>query len=219
MSENESNRLSEFLQGKAFKMMLALVAIIVVSSGVLELAYFGTLATVERNQLITIQKSVLGVLDFDTDEDGLDDRFQELIETREFLQADGRTLRVWIGRQNDQTTGYAVRLTGGGFQGIIDIVVGFTPDLNQTTGFEVIQSGETPGLGDEMRTCKPEYCFKEEFEGMSTEPQVEFIKYRDPEKPNQFRAITGATFTTTAIRDWINKALKQLRALKESGEL
>ena len=121
--------------------------------------------------------------------------------------------------QDGQIGGYAVRLTGGGFQGIIDIAVGFTPDLNHTTGFEVIQSGETPGLGDEMRTCKPDYCFKEEFEGMSTEPQVEYIKYRAPETPNQFTAITGATFTSTAIRDFVNKALVQLRALKASAEI
>jgi len=95
-------------------------------------------------------------------------------------------------------------------------VVGLTPDLGKTTGMEVIESGETPGLGDEMR--KPE--FRNQFyNGIVTTNNVEFVKYRDPDKDGQFRAITGATYSSTAIRTFLNAALDKLRDLKAQGEL
>lgn len=204
-------------QGKAFRMILVLVAVAVVFSGVLEAVDLATKETIERNFRIKMEQGVLSVLGFDTSGD-FSGRFQEVIETRQFPR-DGRAFTVFVGKKDGQIVGYAVHLIGGGFQGVIDFVLGFTPDLKRITAMEVITTGETPGLGGEMITCKPEFCFKDEFAGLATEPQVEFIKYLDPEKPNQFKALTGATFTSTAIRDMINRALVRLRALAEAGEL
>jgi len=206
-------------QAKALKMVLVLVAVIVVSVGALEAAYYSTLGTITQNQARKVQLGVLSVLGFDTSPEGLSARFEQQVTTEAFPQAGGKTFVVWTGKKDGQTSGYAVRMRGGAFQGIVDIVIGYTPDLSQTTGLEVIETGETPGLGGEMTTCRPDYCFKKEFDHLSTEPRVEFIKYREPEKPNQFKAITGATFSSTAIRNFVNKALSRLRALQAAGTL
>jgi len=206
-------------QAKALKMVLVLVAVIVVSVGALEAAYFSTLQTITRNKAQKVQQGVLSVLGFDASLEGLSARFKENIDIKEFPGVKGKTFTVWTGKKDGKTVGYAARMRGGAFQGIVDIVIGYAPDLNQTTGLEVIETGETPGLGGEMTTCRPDYCFKREFDHLSTVPQVEFIKYREPEKPNQFKAITGATFSTTAIRNFVNEALEQLRALQAAGKL
>ncbi len=233
MSENEARQEESFFQSKPFRMVLALVSIIVVATLALEAAYFATQNTIEANRLTTIRKNVLRVLgyydDYQASGQALEDYFAARVEVQTFDNA-GKAMSVWLGRGDDGAlSGVVVRLTGGGFQGIVDVVVGLSADLAQTTGFEVIESGETPGLGDEMRQCKiegdfastpPEKCFKKWFyNGISTEPILDYVKYKAPDRDNQFTAITGATYTSTAIKRFFNAALAKLRELKDAGAL
>lgn len=216
MSDEQKTQES-FLNSKPIRMMLALVSIIIVATAALEAAYMSTKDVIAHNKQITIQKRVLDVLGVDRAGQPLAQLFKARVEQRDFPQPGGKTLSVWLGKDSDGSLmGYAVRMRGGGFQGIVDIVVGLTPDLGKTTGMEVIESGETPGLGDEMR--KP--AFRNQFyDGVVTTGEVEFVKYRDPDKDGQFRAITGATYTSTAIKTFLNAALEQLRTLKVQGAL
>lgn len=231
-TEEEVVEKTGFMQTKAAKMLIALVAVIVGATIPLVAANLATKATIESNRLTVLQEGLVNVLAIDQGSTELTMLFDEdepasrVVEKR-FPQPDGKDFVVWIGHDgNNNITGYAVRLTGGGFQGIIDIVVGLTPDTNQTTGMEVIESGETPGLGDEMRKDE----FKSEFYGSDgpggeggflTVPNVDFVKYREPNEneENKYRAITGATYTSNAIRGFFNKALAKLRDLRDAGEL
>lgn len=228
---SDDGRQENTFQSKLFRMVLSLVVIIVVATLALETAYFATQETIQLNRQTTIRKNVLRVLGFyeswRASGQVLDPYFVENVEEKNF-DVGGKPFNVWLGKGADgAVSGVAVRMTGGGFQGIVDIVVGLTPDLAKTTGFEVIESGETPGLGDEMRQCKgdfastpPEKCFKKWFyQGIATEPNVEFVKYKAPDKANQFTAITGATYTSTAIKSFLNAALAKLRQLKDAGAL
>jgi len=215
--EKQQARESLF-QTKGFRMVLVLVSIILVATFALEAAYLSTKDIIEHNQATKIHKGVLGVLGMDNSEEGLNARFSQRVEVRGFTLPDGKNFNVWMGKDDaGNLSGYVVRLTGGGFQGVVDIVVGLTSDLAETTGMEVINSGETPGLGDNMK--QPD--FRAQFNGMATEPQVDFVKYRrpTPSEPNKFQAITGASFTSTAIRNLLNAALVIVRSLKENGEL
>lgn len=224
MSQNNEKQ-SAFWKNKPLRSAVVLLVIIAASTAALEAAYMATRDTIALNQRTKLYQGVLSVLGFDSGLQGLEQRFQSQIVTREFPQPGGKNFNVWIGKDDaGAIKGYAIRLRGGGFQGIVDIVVGLTPDLKKTTGMEVIDSGETPGLGDEMRMCyDPEdahLCFKKWFyDGIQTDPQVEFVKYKDPEHPNEYRAITGATYTTTTIRDFLNKAMGIVRGLYAEGKL
>ncbi|HEY5595729.1 MAG TPA: FMN-binding protein [Candidatus Bipolaricaulota bacterium] len=224
MSQN-SEKQSAFWKNKPLRSAVVLLVIIVVSTAALEAAYMATKEIIARNQRTKLYQGILSVMGFESGLDGLDERFETRVVTRVFPQRDGKDFNVWIGKDDaGGIKGYAIRLRGGGFQGIVDVVVGLTPDLKKTTGMEVIDSGETPGLGDEMRMCyDPEdahLCFKKWFyDGIETEPMVDFVKYKDPEHPNEYRAITGATYTTTTIRDFLNKALGIVRGLYAEGKL
>jgi electron transport complex protein RnfG len=219
---NENNSPEEvqegFFQTKQFRMVVALVSIILVATVGLEGAYMFTKDIIAKNQATKIQKGVLYALGMDDSTEGLEQRFNDHVDVRTFIGPDGKDFNVWVGKDDSgNLMGYVIRLTGGGFQGVVDIVVGLSADLNETTGMQVINSGETPGLGDNMRNED----FRVQFVGMSTQPRVDFIKYREPtpDEPNKFQAITGATFTTAAIKKFLNVALEFVRPLKEAGEI
>ncbi|MFQ6033564.1 MAG: FMN-binding protein, partial [Candidatus Bipolaricaulia bacterium] len=150
---------------------------------------------------------VLTVLGFSTSGD-YERRFEEQIKA---VQSEGMT--VYEGYRNGELVGYAFRASGGGFQGIVDLVAGVTPDLKQLLGIEILETGDTPGLGG--RILEPQ--FKEQFKGLATEPEIDFVKYVKPEKPNEFEAITGATFTSTAVRDILNENIARLREVLGEG--
>lgn len=190
------------------KMVLVLVSVAVVFAAVLAVVNQITKPTIERNAREKLYKGVLTVLGFPTSGD-YEGRFEEGVETVEFEE-----LTIYKGYRDGELVGYAFRASGGGFQGIVDLVAGVTPDLRTLLGIEVLECGDTPGLGG--RILEPE--FQKQFEKLSTEPRIGFVKYVTPEKPNQFEAVTGATFTSIAVRDILNQGLERLReALEEDG--
>ncbi len=105
--------------------------------------------------------------------------------------------------------GYALEGGGAGYQGVIKIMIGIDPDLNNTIGIEILESVETPGLGAKITSP----WFKDQFNNLKILPLVELIKNKLPFKPNQVQAITGATISSQAVVDIVNKTLKQVREI------
>ena len=186
-------------------MVLVLTLVAVVFAAVLALVNQITRPTIERNMREKLYKGVLTVLGFPTTGD-YERRFAEQIKV---IEQEGMT--IYEGYRDGEPVGYAFRASGGGFQGIVDLVAGLSPDLKEILGIEILETGDTPGLGG--RILEPQ--FKEQFKGLATEPKIDFVKYVKPERPNEFEAITGATFTSIAVRDILNEGIERLReALK-----
>ncbi len=186
-------------------MVLVLAAVAVVFAVVLAAVNQLTGPAIERNARERLYKGVLSVLGFPTTGD-YERRFHRQIKV---VQLEEMTVYEGYREGDGELVGYAFRASGGGFQGIVELVVGVSPDLKRLLGIEVLECGDTPGLGG--RIFEP--WFLEQFRGLATEPQVDFVKYIKPEEPNQFEAITGATFTSIAVRDIINRGLERLREL------
>lgn len=192
------------------KMVLVLTLVAVAFAAVLAGVNQLTKPTIERNVREKLYKGVLTVLGFPTSGD-YEQRFAEAIKP---VELEGMT--IYEGYRNGKLIGYAFRASGGGFQGVVDLVAGVTPDLKQLLAVEILETGDTPGLGG--RILEP--AFMEQFKGLATEPQIEFVKYVQPEKPNEFEAITGATFTSIAVRDILNLNIERLKKIlprKEDG--
>lgn len=117
--------------------------------------------------------------------------------------------------ENENTIGYALPYEGNGFQGVIRLMVGVKADLNQLVGLEVLEQVETPGLGTKI----VEDDFTGMFEELSAEPKVNWVKGAAPDDPNEIQAITGATISSVAVVDIINKGLEKLRSAEEGGNL
>ncbi len=103
--------------------------------------------------------------------------------------------------------GIALPVQGNGYQGVIKIMVGLTPDLDSITGIKVLEQVETPGLGGRIG----EVSFQDQFKGIRTEPAVEYVKNQAPENNNQIQAITGATISSRSVVKIINKNVKLLK--------
>ena len=65
--------------------------------------------------------------------------------------------------------------------------------------------GHFPGLGAEIAGAK----FQEQFKSLATEPPIEYVKGKPTNKPNQIEAITGATISSKAVVNIINKTVEQ----------
>jgi electron transport complex protein RnfG len=116
---------------------------------------------------------------------------------------------------NKNLIGYALPFEGNGFQGKIRLMVGLKDDLNELVGLEILEQVETPGLGTKV-TEEP---FTQQFNGLTAEPKVSWVKGTPPSKPNEIQAITGATISSKSVVEIINQGLEKLRSAKEGGKL
>ena len=114
--------------------------------------------------------------------------------------------------KNLKLLGYAFLAEGNGYQGKIKLLVGIGPKLATLKGFVVLESQETPGLGAEIANGK----FKDQFNGLSVTHKIEYVKNQKPQQPYQIEAITGATISSRAVVNILNKRIEEVRkALKK----
>ena len=97
--------------------------------------------------------------------------------------------------------GYAIPAAGAGFQDTIKLLYGYDPATRSTLGMQVLESRETPGLGDRIYK-DPD--FLDEFRGLAVDPRIELVKGAG-EEPWQVDAITGATISSAAVVSILNQ--------------
>lgn len=99
--------------------------------------------------------------------------------------------------------GYAIPAAGPGFQDTIAILYGYKPAEKLVVGMEVLESRETPGLGDKIYKDAE---FVGGFRALSIEPEIVAVKKGTSSDPNEIDAITGATISSKAVVRIINEA-------------
>ncbi len=102
--------------------------------------------------------------------------------------------------------GYVFLAEGQGYQGKIKILAAVNPCFDEMKGIEIIDSVETPGLGDKIQG----EAFKRQFNNLIISLPIEYVK-DVPNKDNQIRAITGATVSSRAVVNILNDKINQLR--------
>jgi electron transport complex protein RnfG len=147
-----------------------------------------------------------------------------------FLREDGLTAslpsgadsagldRVYIGYDaSGQTVGFAIACGEPGFQDVISLLFGFDPVHERIRGMKVLESRETPGLGDKI---EKDSAFVAGFEGPAA-PIVGVKKGSGTGDAHQVDMITGATISSRTVIDIINHRLEELepylRAYAETG--
>jgi electron transport complex protein RnfG len=117
--------------------------------------------------------------------------------------------------ENKNLRGYSIACEGNGFQGKIRMMVGLSSDLSEISSIEILEQVETPGLGTKVT----EDPFKDQFKGLQTLPQVNWVKGKAPEQPNEIQTITGATISSKSVVAIINSSLEKARKLQKEGKL
>jgi len=130
---------------------------------------------------------------------------------------DPKTLeKVYLGHAADGSpVGYAVVAQEPGFADVVGVIFGYDPATKKLLGMKVIESKETPGLGDLIEKKKE---FVSQFVGRAT-PLKGVKAGAGKGDPAEVDLITGATISSRTVVRIINNALARLGpALKNGAE-
>jgi electron transport complex protein RnfG len=108
--------------------------------------------------------------------------------------------------------GYAIASGEPGFQDIVRVIFGYDPATDALLGMKVLESKETPGLGDKI---EKDSAFVSQFDGVLA--PLEGVKPREGTgDPHEIDMITGATISSRTVIKVINNALARLEPLLDS---
>lgn len=110
--------------------------------------------------------------------------------------------------------GFAIPSEGPGFQDNIKLIYGYDPQRRVIVGMEVLDSKETPGLGDKI--MKDEH-FRANFTALAVEPEVVPVKPGTKSQANQVDTISGATISSKAVVSIINQGNRRFLPLIDAA--
>jgi len=162
--------------------------------------YEATLPTITINKARELREAVFKVIPGVTQMQKLVYRNGELIASTETKKDE----QPVYGGYDDEGSfiGYAIPAAGPGFQDTIGLLYGYQPDRQLVTGMEVLESRETPGLGDKIYK---DADFVASFKELMIEPEIVAVKKGKKSRPNEIDAITGATISSKAVVRIINE--------------
>ncbi len=123
--------------------------------------------------------------------------------------------RIYVGFDTGgEIKGVAISRGESGFQDVVQIIFGFDPATGKLSGMKVLDSKETPGLGDKIFK---DLTFVEQFFAGPETPLVGVKKGAGKGRPNEIDTITGATISSKVVIDIINHGLEEWAPILEQG--
>lgn len=193
----------------SMKMLQAMVGIGIFCALMIVLTFEGTLPIIKQKKAEALEKAIFKVLpgidNMKAYQLGQDDSFTAMAgESKE-----GQVVYAGYG-QNGKLVGVAVEASGQGYADIIRILYGYDPDKQAVVGFYVLESKETPGLGDKI---EKDPNFLANFEALDVsmaddqnglKNAITAVKNGTKKNPWEIDGITGATISSRAIGDILN---------------
>ncbi len=178
-------------------------------------AFQGTQPRINHNKAEALEKAVFQVLPgtarrvtFKMNPEGSFEPFQG--------EARGQRL-VYAGYdENNRLIGIAVEAQGQGFQDVIRLIYGYSPEKQAVIGYQVLESKDTPGLGDKV---EKDPHFLANFDNLETpltpdgsglQHAIEFVKSGGKQNPWQIEGITGATISSRAVANIMQKSTAEM---------
>ncbi len=160
-----------------------------------------TLPTITANQARELRAAVFTVLPGTV-------TMRRLVHTEDGLRqatADGPDGPFVYGGYDadDRLVGYAIAGAGPGFQDTIRLLYGYRPAQRLVVGMAVLESRETPGLGDKIYK---DAAFVANFRALAVDPRIVAVKKGTKSAPNEVDAITGATISSRAVVRILNES-------------
>jgi electron transport complex protein RnfG len=110
--------------------------------------------------------------------------------------------------------GLAIEAAGKGYQDVIGVIYGYVPEGERIVAFRVLQSRETPGLGDRVES---DPGFQANFDNLDVRLNeskddvanaIAFVPHGAKESPWQIDGLSGATVTSRAIADIVSQSTR-----------
>lgn len=169
-------------------------------------AFEATLPTITAYKARVLQEAVFKVLPGTVSLQRLAYRDGRLVPIEREAKGEEMVLGGYDGE--GRLIGYAIPGAGPGFQDIIRLLFGYRPEAGQVVGMEILESRETPGLGDKIYK---DAAFVANFQSLSIDPEIVTVKKGTRSAPNEIDAITGATISSKAVARIINEAAVRWR--------
>ena len=188
----------------SMKMLVAMVGIGVLCALLIVVTYEVTLPQIEINKAEALEKAIFKVLPGIVKK-----KTFQLDANNNFIDVsseDKKEQVVYAGYdENNKLVGVAVEASGLGFADVLRILYGYSLDKQTIVGFYVLESKETPGLGDKI---EKDLDFLENFKALdvalandksSLNNKVIPVKFGTKVNPWEVDGITGATISSRAI--------------------
>jgi electron transport complex protein RnfG len=214
----------------AWKMIRAMVGIGLLCGLFIVTVYQMTLPAIERNKAEALQRAIFQVLP----DARSSTTFRLDGERFTVLGDDDKGGRLVHAGYDDQgrLVGLAVEARGMGYQDVITVIYGYSFAQDAVVGIRVLESKETPGLGDRIETDEE---FLENFkrldvtlaaDGSAPAHPIEAVKHGKKQYPWQVDGITGATISSVAIADmlrdstafWVPQIRERLDDFGQGGD-
>ncbi|MDI3548816.1 MAG: H+/Na+-translocating ferredoxin:NAD+ oxidoreductase subunit [Halanaerobiales bacterium] len=178
------------------RLILTLTVLGLVSAFILAFVFQWTLPYIIKHQAKAQERAVFAVLPGASD-------YKE-------VEKDGQVFFEGFD-QSGKRIGVAIKATGGGFQGMITVMVGTDPEAEKVYGIQVLEHQETPGLGAFITGEKYEANFIDKPFG-----DYKVVK-RPATSPYEVEAISGATISSTKVTSIVEKAIKDIQRAYGGG--
>ncbi len=177
---------------------------------VLVSAFLYTEPIIEANHLRALQQAIFKVLPGCASYQTLELRDGRLVAREEGAkkaEGDEEVRQIYAGYDaKGKLIGFAISGEEPGYQDLIVAIFGYDPRKEAVIGFEVLESKETPGLGDKIMK---DPAFLANFTSLAVEPAVTVVKKGEKKKDNEIEAITGATISSKAVGRLLEKNLAE----------
>lgn len=171
--------------------------------------YEATLPTITANKARQLREAVFKVLPGVSRMQPLGFVDGALKPLSEDGEAPDEDLTLYGGYDSDgRFIGYAIPSDGPGFQDTISLLYGWRPGEGKIVGMEILDSRETPGLGDKIYKDAE---FVANFSALVPDPDIVTVKKGTRSAPNEVDAITGATISSKAVVRIINEGQARWR--------
>ena len=174
-------------------------------------AFQVTQPIIERNKAEALQEAIFHVLPNTSTS-----RTYRLDKAGDFKLLEGKAhgeQLVYAGYDDqEELVGLAVEAQGMGYQDVIGLIYGYSFAEEAIIGIQVLESKETPGLGDKIET---DPGFLENFEALDVSLRDDLSELANPVVPVKHGAkthpwevdgITGATISSVAIAKILNQS-------------
>jgi len=174
-------------------------------------AFQVTQPIIERNKAEALQEAIFHVLPNTSTS-----RTYRLDKAGDFKVLEGKThgeQLVYAGYDDrEELVGLAVEAQGMGYQDVIGVIYGYSFAEEAIIGIQVLESKETPGLGDKIET---DAAFLENFERLDVSLRDDLselanpivpVKHGEKSHPWEVDGITGATISSVAIAKILNQS-------------
>ncbi len=140
-----------------------------------------------------------------------EDAMAELFPNKTFAEIDGYTYdTAAVAKDGDQIAGYVITTAAKGYGGDVKVMTAIQADGTLKAVKILSVDNETPGLGQNAT----KESFYGQFAGMAAQP-FSINKTNPNAANNEIKPITGATITSTAVKNAVNEALEIYENVKE----